>query len=656
MCGIAGILKFDSRARVEEGRLVAMHDKLVHRGPDGAGVVVQGHVGLAHRRLSIIDLAGGHQPMANASKDVWLTYNGEIYNFKELRTQLKKLGASFTTHSDTEVILHAYEIYGDACVEHLRGMFAFAIWDGRKQRLLLVRDRLGIKPLYYSRNDEQLLFASEIKAVLAGSDGAPTFNRDVLPEFLASRFIAGESTFFAGVDKLLPGHLLTWHADSGVTIRRYWRPGRVQDEAGRTREDYVRDVRQQLESAVRRHLVSDVPVGLFLSGGLDSSALAGLMAPMMSEPLQTFSVGFSERAANELEFARLAAHRVGARHREVVVTPEQFFAHLPKLIWHEDEPIAFTSSVPLNIVSKLASQEVKVVLTGEGADELFLGYDYRYRVTALNAQLAAYYQKLVPSPLRKAVAASVPALPRKLRRYVQRSFLALDNSPRALFFENFSVFNHKQRAQLLKQHDQGREEALFAQGLAYFDAGGDEFLSCMSHADLQTYMVELLMKQDQMSMAASIESRVPFLDDTLVEFVTSIPTRHRLRHGRTKALLRDAVKDVVPEAILKRGKMGFPVPLGEWLRGPYWSLVEAFVLDSRAVQRGLFDPAALKTLAHEHRVGAADHAERLWLLINLEMWQRLFIDGDEYNSLYSGRLPWARKDLAAHSSILAASC
>ncbi len=636
MCGIAGILKFDPQARADEARLQAMSDSLVHRGPDGAGLTLSGQVGLVHRRLSIIDLAGGRQPMSCEQGRLSISYNGELYNFKELRAELERRGHRFSTRSDTEVLLQAYAEYGPACVEHLRGMFAFAIWDNSRQQLFLARDRLGIKPLYVAVKHDELLFGSEIKAILAASAVRPRFNRAVLPEFLASRYVTGKDTFFEGISTLLPGHCLTWSAAEGLRERRYWQPPMAWEHPERDYDDYIDEVRSGLEDAVRSHLVSDVPVGLFLSGGIDSSALAGLMAPMLNEPLRTFSVGFRELEANELGYARLAAESVGAEHREVLLSPNQFFAELPRLLWHEDEPIAFTSSIPLHVISRLAREHVKVVLTGEGADELFLGYDYRYRVTVWNLRMGGLYQQCLPAALRQRLAQAVPHLPRRLRRYVERSFLAVDCNPRNIFFENFSVFRRAARQQLLLDPQLESERDIHAYNLQQYHAGGGEALACMSHADLQTYLVELLMKQDQMSMAASLESRVPFLDHRLVEQVAAIPGRHRLRGGHTKALLRDAVRDVVPPAIMKRGKMGFPVPIGPWLRGPYWWLVEEFVLGKRARARGYFQADALHALTQEHRSGRANHAERLWLLINLEIWQRIFIDGEATDSIYSG--------------------
>ncbi len=617
--------------------MLAMRESLLHRGPDEAGVMVSGPVGLAHRRLSIIDLAGGHQPMSNPGGNIWITYNGELYNFRELRELLVSRGCTFTTDSDTEVVLRAYEVLGESCVEQFRGMFAFAIWDGPRQQLFLARDRLGIKPLYYSINDTELLFGSEIKALLAGSAARPVFNRAILPEFLASRYVAGDATFFKGVRKLMPGHTLTWSATGGFRGRHYWQPPVAREDSAKSYQDLVGEVRGGLEDAVQSHLVSDVPVGLFLSGGIDSTALAALMAPRVDGPVQTFSVGFREAAANEFHFARLAAKATGARHSEVLVSPEQFFAALPKLIWHEDEPIAFASSVPLHLISCLAREHVKVVLTGEGADELFLGYDYRYRVTEKNLRLGKWFERSLPSGLRAAVAKAVPRLPRQLRRYAERSFLALENNPRAMFFENFSVFRDVQRQALLLDPGLEADCGAYDQGLGYYAAGGADALASMSHADLQTYLVELLMKQDQMSMAASLESRVPFLDHRLVDQVAAIPGHQRMHGGVTKSLLRDAVGDIVPPEIMKRRKMGFPVPIGQWLRGPFWWLVEEFVLGQRARTRGHFSTAQVAALAGEHRSGHADHAERLWLLINLEIWQRIFIDGEDPARMFADR-------------------
>jgi asparagine synthase (glutamine-hydrolysing) len=374
--------------------------------------------------------------------------------------------------------------------------------------------------------------------------------------------------------------------------------------------------------------VSDVPVGLFLSGGIDSSALAGLMAPMVGGPIRTFAVGFDDPASNELEYAQLAADSVGAEHRTVVVSPAEYFNELPKLIWHEDEPIAFTSSIPLYFVSRLASDHVKVVMTGEGADELFLGYN-RYRVTAWNERLGRAYWAAVPKSVRARIRRLIHGLPRSVRRYAGRTFLALPPGARSLFFENFSVFSEALQQDLLASADHLIARDPYGEGLRCYQEHRAGTLERMSHADLQTYLVELLMKQDQMSMATSIESRVPFLDHKLVEHVAAMPGRYKLQGWRTKAVFRDAVRDVIPKEILTRKKMGFPVPMGKWLRGPFRSMVEEFVLGQRALERKLFEPAFLRRITEEHRTGAAEHGDRLWLLINLEIWQRIFLDAED---------------------------
>ena len=627
MCGIAGIVRFDPRGWVDPERIKRMRDSLRHRGPDGEGDFIEGQVGLGHRRLAIIDPAGGQQPMAGCGRDAWIVCNGEIYNHPDLRIELEAGGHSFQTRSDTESILHLYEEEGDRCVERLRGMFAFALWDRRRHRLLLARDRLGIKPLYYAVTDQELLFASEIKALLAAGPIRPALDEAILPEFLANRFVAGEETFFRGVRTLRPGRTLSWSPREGIVERRYWSLPEVRD-GGESLLAHAMVVRERLEETVRSHLMSDVPLGLFLSGGLDSTALAALAAPMMKGPMRTFSIGFAERDANELAYARLAAREFGADHHEVVLTPGEFFRALPRLIWHEDEPIAFPSSVPLNVLSRLARRHVKVVLTGEGADELFLGYN-RYRVTGWNERLSGVYGSLVPESVRGGVGRMAGGLPAPARRYLERTFLALPPGPRGLFFENFAVF--PEALQRLLHADPGRLASRdpYAEGLRLMGEGSGGLLDRMGHADLQTYLVELLMKQDQMSMAASIESRVPFLDHQFVEYAAALPARFKIRGLRTKLVLREAVRDLVPRPILDRSKMGFPVPVGEWLRGRFWPLVEEFVLGPRAAARRLFDPGLVARLAAEHRAGAARHGDRLWLLLNLEIWLRIFHDGED---------------------------
>ena len=627
MCGIAGIVRTDLRDAVDEARLKRMRDVLRHRGPDDEGLWLDRGVGLGHRRLAIVDLATGHQPMLNERESVAVVYNGEIYNHGVLRSALEGRGHRYRTRSDTETILHAYAEDGDRCVERLQGMFAFALWDRERSRLLLARDRLGIKPLYYSASDEEILFASEIKAILAVHPARPAFNRAILPEYLANRFVAGEETFFRDIKKLLPGRTLAWSPARGLEERRYWSLPSPNTTAPHEmpRHEGVAAVREGLAAAVESHLMSDVPLGLFLSGGMDSSGLAALMAPLVTPPLRTFSVGFAEDNANELPYARLVASALGTEHHETVVSANEFFEALPRLVWHEDEPIAFPSSVPLYFVSRLARDKVKVVLTGEGADELFLGYN-RYRVTAWNERLGRPYRALAPTPLRTGVRRLVRRLPRRMGRYVSRTFLALEPTPRDLFFENFAVFPVAAQGALLMDRTIARDP--YEELLHRWDEGEGDWLLRMSRTDLQTYLLELLMKQDQMSMAASVESRVPFLDHVFVERVLAMPSRLKLRGLTTKAVLRDALRGRIPPAVLSRRKMGFPVPIGAWLGGRFWPVVSEFVLGERALARSLFHPAALAALAQEHRAHGG-HGDRLWLLVNLEIWQRVFLDGDD---------------------------
>jgi asparagine synthase (glutamine-hydrolysing) len=625
MCGIAGIATRDAGAGVDPTRLRRMRDTLVHRGPDGTGVLVDDCVGLAHTRLAIVDVARGEQPMSNEAGDVWVVFNGEIYNHAELRPGLEARGHRYRSHCDTETIVHLYEEAGARVVESLRGMFAFAIWDRPRRRLLLARDRLGIKPLYYTDTGDELLFASEIKALLAAGGVRKSFHEEVLPEFLATRFVAGEETFFRGIRRLLPGHVLTWSPGSPPRTHAYWQPPRPSTEPMPRRAAVARDLRERLETAVSSHLMSDVPLGVFLSGGIDSTALAALAARATPEPLQTFAVGFDDAATSELPYARLAARHIGAHHREITLSPAQFFERLPHALWHEDEPIAFPSSVPLYALAQLARQHVKVVLTGEGADELFLGYN-RYRVTRWNDRLARPYWML-PESSRRRIRHVVRRLGGPAGRIARRTFVGLKPGLRGLYHENFAVFSTSMQRRLL-----ARRELLsydpYATQCNYYDEAEGTFLDRLGRAELRSYLHELLMKQDQMSMAASIESRVPFLDDRLVEHVVAMPGNAKLPGWQTKTLLRAAVRDLVPRAILTRRKFGFPVPLGDWLRGAFAPMVSEFVLGRRTLARGYFEPAALRRLAGEHASGARSHADALWLLMNLEIWQRIFLDGE----------------------------
>ena len=636
MCGIAGLVAVERLAPDAARRAVAMRDVITHRGPDEAGLHAEPQAVLAHRRLSIVDLASGHQPLANETSDVWIVYNGEVYNHREIRTELEAAGHRYHTKSDTETIVHAYEEWADDCVHRFRGMFAFAIWDARRRRLLLARDRLGIKPLYWCRAGNRLLFASEIKALLESGLVRPEANEALLAEVLTTRYSSDEQTLFKGIYRLLPGHRLVFE-NGRVDVQPYWDVPTGVPDAAPSYDEVVARFRALLEESVRLRLMSDVPLGMFLSGGIDSSAIAALMAGMIDRPLQTFSVAFSDRAFSELEYARLVARAIHADAHEIVIDERDFFAAWPRLVWHEDEPIAHPSSVPLYFVSRLARDHVKVVLTGEGSDELLAGYG-KYPRSIANWRAAALYAAVAPDAVRTWVKERlVPRLPGRAGRYARRSFLAMPPTPEAIFFDNFAGIRLETlralgRPALLAN---SRDPYAASRGWLGRPAAGTPLLNRVLYADLKTYLVELLMKQDQMSMAASIESRVPFIDHKLVEFAAMLPPFAKLRGLTTKRLLRSAVKGLVPQEILTRRKMGFPVPFGRWMRGPWSTIARDVLLDRRARERGLFDAHAIERLIDAHAAGRADGGDTLWALINLELWYRTSIDGDGVQVLHA---------------------
>jgi asparagine synthase (glutamine-hydrolysing) len=638
MCGINGIA-FSSRSgsQIDATLLKRMRDVITHRGPDEEGIFVDGRIGLGHRRLSIVDVASGHQPMTNEDGSLHITYNGEIYNHADYRERLIARGHVYKTHCDTEAILHLYAEYGDDCVDHLRGMFAFAIWDRNRCELFIARDRLGVKPLYYVHTDDgSLYFASEIKALLEARAVKPELNFRTFSDYLANHATSGEETLFAGVKRLLPGHTLRWR-DGEIKIRKYWDVSfEKQAQNGRSDQDYIAEWSELFKKSVQLRLMADVPLGMFLSGGIDSSAIAAVMSTLVDEPIKTFSVAFAEREANELEYARLVAEAYKTDHHEIVVTPEQFWAKLPDLVWHEDEPLAHPSSVALYFVSHLASQHVKVVLTGEGSDELMAGYA-RYRKTILNLALGEHYHRVVPGGVRDLVRKQFSGMTgSKLRLKLGRTFLNLSPDIESIYFDNFAVFSRLLQRQLLTPgalEQMGGIDPYAGVRDALRNTDAQSLLDRLLYADIKTYLHELLMKQDQMSMAASIESRVPFLDHKLVEFTSSLPERLKLRGGTTKYVLRESMKGVLPPAILERPKMGFPVPIGAWFRGAYAPVLDEYVLSSRATERRIFKPEFVRSLVEQHRRGEANHSERLWSLVNLEMWFRRFIDGE--NSSHS---------------------
>jgi len=634
MCGIAGIVEFGRDKHADAAVLRRMCRIIEHRGRDDEGIYTDGPVGLGMRRLSIVDLATGHQPISNEDGSVWIVFNGEIYNHAALREQLITRGHRYKTHSDTETIVHLYEEYGHDCVQHLRGMFAFAIWDRAKQRLFVARDRLGIKPLYYQLTERGFLFGSEIKVLFEHPDASAKFERTVLPEYLAFGYISSEQTFYEGIRKLMPGHWLELDLTGNLKIQRYWDLSFPESEP-RDTDYYVSAYRELLEGAVNSHLMSDVPLGVFLSGGVDSSAVAALMTKIRREPIETFSVGYTEHAYSELPYARTVAEHIHSSHHEVLVSRQDFFGALPGLIWHEDEPVVWPSSVALYFVARLARERVTVVLTGEGSDETLAGYT-RYAFTLRNSSMDRVYRALMPGFARRSLRETLRnsgLINAKLRRKLSHTFLALDGEDwTSFYFDNFfSAFSAGEQQEFLLDGLAGDAGAAYRNVLGYWaDAPGD-MLQKLLYTDIKTYLIELLMKQDNMSMAASIESRVPFLDHVLVEFATRIPASVQLQGMAGKRILKKAMEDLLPQSILYRPKLGFPTPWSGWLAGPQLDTIEKLLLEPRSLSRGLFRKEAIERLFAEHRAKHRDNYDRIWRLLNLELWQRVCLEGESHD-------------------------
>ena len=627
-------MKFGGETRADAAALRRMCDVIAHRGPDDDGFYTDGPVGIGMRRLSIIDVAGGHQPICNETGTVWIVFNGEIYNHSDLRKHLEARGHRYKTNSDTETIVHLYEEYGRDCVNHLRGMFAFAIWDRERRSLFVARDRLGIKPLYYRLTSEAFLFGSEIKVILAHGGVRPEFHSAALPEYLAFGYLSGEETFYNGISKLLPGHRLELNEHGEIKIDQYWDLDTSSTEPVRDESYYVQTYREMLEQAVGSHLMSDVPLGVFLSGGVDSSAVAALMTKIRKSPIETFSVGYTEQTYSELPYARTVAKHLNSVHHEVLVSESDFFDSLPRLIWHEDEPIVWPSSVSLYFVAKLARERVTVVLTGEGADETLGGYT-RYAFTLRNQAADRVYRSMTPEFLRKQIRgliADSPLIGAKLRRKLAHTCLGVDSASWSdFYFDNFlSAFNQAHQTQLLTD-DTLRKLApgsAYQHVLGYWDNSKGELLQRLLYTDIKTYLVELLMKQDNMSMAASIESRVPFLDHKLVEFATRIPRDIQLDGLAGKVILKKAVEDLLPHSILYRRKLGFPTPWSGWLAGARLDAIEQLLTGPRSMERGYFRREAIQQLFAEHRAKYRDHYDRIWRLLNLELWHRVCLEGE----------------------------
>jgi asparagine synthase (glutamine-hydrolysing) len=639
MCGITGAAWTDPAAALDEGNLAAMMARLVHRGPDDAGTYRDAHAALGFRRLSIVDLAGGHQPLSNEDGTVWTVFNGEIYNFPALRHRLEARGHTLRSAGDTEVLVHLYEDEGTGLFRLLRGMFALAIWDAPRRRLVLGRDRLGQKPLVYRHDGTRLIFASELKALLALPER--TFPRQVDPlaldRYLTFGYVPHPLTILAGTYKLPPAHFAVWN-EGALTLERYWDPDWSLERV-RPPADDAAELRATLADAVREQMIADVPLGAFLSGGIDSTIIVGLMQAASSRPVKTFSIGFDDPAFDERPFAEIAAKHLGTEHQAFVVTPRAWEA-LPALAWQFDEPFADSSAIPTWYVSRETRREVTVALTGDAGDELFAGYD-RYRALALADladRLPAGPRNVLRGPLARSLPTSVKAKTR-LRR-VRRWLEGIGEPLQARYLRWICQFDESARTALYSDAwldvlasagERAPAEADPASVLARALAAAPtrDPLTRALITDLLTYLPgDLLVKVDLASMAHSLECRGPFLDHRVVELAMAMPIgrKLRLRGGRSKAILKDAFPEFLPPALRHRPKMGFGVPIDRWFRGDLKDELRSVLLDPVSLNRGLFRPEALTTLVSEHVDGRRDHAYKLWTLLVLELWFRNHID------------------------------
>jgi len=625
MCGIHGIFQLDGQA-VTPALLSAMGNVTSHRGPDDEGMHIDGACGIAMRRLSIIDLAGGHQPLSNVEQTIWLVCNGEIYNYRELREELQAKGHQFKTGSDSEVLIHLYAQEGDDFVHRLNGMFDFALWDARRRRLLIGRDRLGVKPLYVLQDGKRLAFATEAKALLTLPGVQAALDPSVVASYLHLGYVAAPGCIFKGIRKLPPATLLAIE-DGKVREWRYWRlPSKIDTQT--TEREWIDRVRAQLEASVHMQMVSDVPIGAFLSGGVDSSAVVGFMAKHSAHPIRTYAIGFTggeaEALYNELPYAKQVAKLFGTQHREIVVKPDVVDL-LPKLLWHMDEPIADTAFITTYLVSQFARQDVKVILSGVGGDELFGGYR-RY----LGEHYAAKYQRL-PGWLRSSAASLASHLPadrhsgllntlRLAKGFLTSAELPADDRYRSYL----QVMDRQTVASLLLRPDVAGQDPL---AQAFAGADSQDVLNRMFAVDAETQLPDdLLMLTDKMSMAVSLECRVPLLDHDLVELAASMPSAIKVRGGRLKHVLKESLGDMLPKDILDRKKRGFGTPMGAWLKKELAPLLSRLLAPDVVGARGLYQQPVVDRLMADHASNRIDGTDALLAMMNLEIWSRIYLD------------------------------
>ncbi|MFH1147823.1 MAG: XrtA/PEP-CTERM system amidotransferase [Pseudomonadota bacterium] len=628
MCGICGIVDFSGKP-VQEELVRRMNHILAHRGPDDDGFYFAPSngpsVAFGHRRLSIIDLGGGRQPLSNEDRTIWIVFNGEIYNFQELRTILESKGHTFRTNSDTESIVHAYEQWGTGCVERLRGMFAFAIWDEKAQKLLVARDRLGIKPVYYYLDNRRIIFASEIKSILQDTSVKREVDLEALSDYLSLLYVPAPKTMFKNIHKLPAGHILLSDA-RGREVKEYWDVSFARTDE-KPEEQWTEEIVELLSEAVRIRLISEVPLGAFLSGGVDSSSVVGLMSTLMSDPVITNSIGFKETAFNELDYAREVAGLFNCRHHEYTVTPDALDV-IDKLAFHYDEPFADSSAIPTYYVSQVARQNVTVALSGDGGDENFAGYR-RYFYDRLENRV----RDLLPRTIRETVVAGLAQvypkadwLPQVFRAKSLLTNLSL--SPATAFFYSVSQLLPGVKERILSKDvkDALQEYDTASIFQAYFNrvaAQTGDSLSRVQYIDIKTYLVDdILTKVDRASMAHALEVRVPILDHKFVELVATVPSHLKLNGRESKYIFKKAMSRLLPERVLYRNKMGFSIPIQKWFRKEIKVMAEGILFGTEAKNRGLFDYSFIEKLWQEHQRGTGNHSSILWALLMFEKWHQ----------------------------------
>ena len=629
MCGICGKL-YHSKDRTVEGELLrSMASVINHRGPDDEGIYVKGNVGLAHKRLSILDLSpAGHQPMSNEDGSIWIVFNGEIYNFLDLREDLIRKGHTFVSQTDTETIVHLYEEKGVECVHDLRGMFAFAIWDENRERLFCARDRAGKKPFVYAHNKEGLFFASEIKSLLRDPLVGKSLDHRAIHHYLTYQYVPSPLSIFKSIKKLPPAHILIYEKGD-IAVKRYWNLSYQNKLHLSSVEDYGERFRDLFEEAVKIRLRSDVPLGAFLSGGIDSSLVVAVMSRLMDQPVKTFSIGFEEEEYDEVRFARLIAEKYRTDHHEFTVKPDAVTI-LPKIVWHYNEPFADSSAIPTYYVSKMTRDFVTVALNGDGGDESFAGYE-RY----VADKLADYYRKVPPFVREGIVRRVVDKLPhstnrrnffRRLKRFVK----GISEVPERRYVRWICFFDNEMKDDLYTASFKELNHECDSVDLTvkwYEQADAEQFLDRTLFVDVMSYLPEdLLVKVDIASMAHSLEARSPFLDHKIMEFAASLPPDLKLRGIETKYLLKQTLSDLVPREILHRKKMGFGVPLDVWFRNDLREMAYDVLLDQKSVERGYFRKEYVSKMLDEHVSRLYDHSYRIWALLFLELWHRMFID------------------------------